>query len=135
MKFAARHGFGDRVKCTEYELDEMPRAYRAADIVVVPSASHEGTAFAAVEGMCFGKSTVVTHIGGLPNLVIDGLNGVLCDLNPMSLCNALVRASEYVLDDQWRKRVAQTSVECFGMARWERAVWLHLVDALGLTQA
>jgi glycosyltransferase involved in cell wall biosynthesis len=132
IEFAHRHGFGDRVSCTQYELDEMPRAYQQADIVVVPSASHEGTSLAAVEGLCAGKPTVVTHIGGLPNLIIEGLNGFVSDLSPPSLAEAIRRAMQSCGNRDISDRVAHGAGECFGKTRWGRRVLNELATALEL---
>jgi glycosyltransferase involved in cell wall biosynthesis len=119
IAYAERHGFSDKVVCTQYQLDEISVAYSASDIVVIPTASHEGTSLAAVEAMCSGCATVVTHIGGLPNLVIDGLNGFMSDLSPQALADAIVRASKSCRDPHWRKASANLSDQAFGKAAWE----------------
>jgi len=51
----------------------MPEVYARADVVVVPSTAHEGTSLSAIEAIASGKPTIVTHIGGLGNIVIDNL--------------------------------------------------------------
>lgn len=126
--YADEHGFGDSIECGQYELDEMPSAYARADVVVIPSAGHEGTSLSAVEALCCGKPVVVTHIGGLPNLVIDGLNGFLCDLNPKSLAAALRRAIGASGDAERSSRVAHDSRSTFGKERWDDAVWSELAS-------
>lgn len=80
------------VEFFEAGFDEMPGVYRNADIVVIPSTGTEGTSLSAIEGMCSGATTVVSHIGGLANIVIDGLNGYVADLSVSSLREAIERA-------------------------------------------
>ena len=72
----------------------MPMLYQSCDVVVIPSTGHEGTSLSAIEGIVSGKPTVVTHIGGLPNIAIDGLNAYVCDLSPTSLAGAIRKAIE-----------------------------------------
>lgn len=130
LAYAEQHGFGDRIVCSQYQLDEIPEAYAKSDIVVIPTASHEGTSLAAVEAMCSGCATVVTHVGGLPNLVIDGLNGFMSDLSPQALGDAIVRASGFCRDDQWKKSSAEFNGRAFGKHVWEEKLGAYLAEIL-----
>jgi len=49
-----------------------------ADIFVYPS-YHEGMPIAVIEAMASGLPIVATNVGGLPDLVIDGQNGLLVE--------------------------------------------------------
>lgn len=131
MAYARQHGFGEKVICTQYELHEISEAYSRADIVVIPTASHEGTSLAAVEAMCCGCATVVTHVGGLPNLVVDELNGFMSDLSPRTLAETIIRASKFCRDTQWRKASADFSGRAFGKKVWESKLWNSLSVFLG----
>jgi len=51
--------------------DELPLAYRAADINVVPTAALEGFGLTAAEALAAGTPSMVTPIGGLPEVVAD----------------------------------------------------------------
>lgn len=132
IKFAQINGFEDCVKCNEYDLEHMHIAYAKADVVVIPSMSHEGTSLSAVEAMCAGKPTVVTHIGGLPNLVINGLNGFMCDLSVESLSESILEAAKRRNDHNWQKGTAQIASMYFGKERWDATIWKHLSDLLEL---
>ena len=50
--------------------------FRSADIFVYPS-YHEGMPMAAIEAMACGLPIIATQVGGLPDLVCPGLNGLL----------------------------------------------------------
>ena len=125
-----QQGISDRVTVIEAPLDDMPQIYSQADVVVIPSIAHEGTSLSAIEAIASGKPTIVTHIGGLGNIVIDGLNGYVCNLSPASLAQSIRKALEDralvnpAICDAFRNSLSKT--------RWERQVWSHLVDCLGL---
>jgi glycogen(starch) synthase len=51
--------------------DRLPLAYRAADINVVPTAALEGFGLTAAEALAAGTPSMVTPIGGLPEVVAD----------------------------------------------------------------
>ncbi len=58
---------------------ELPRHYRASDIVVVPTVAQEGLSRTSVEAMASGRPVVASRIGGLPATVADGATGLLCE--------------------------------------------------------
>lgn len=120
-----KNGLGNNVAFFEAGFDEMPDIYRNADIVVVPSTGTEGTSLSAIEGICSGATTVVSHIGGLGNVVIDGLNGYISDLSSESLCDALERAVHHPI----RLRVP---LKALGKERWDNQISAFLDRHIGM---
>lgn len=55
---------------------EMPQAYAASDVVVVPSVWCEAFGLVAVEALASARSVIASDIGGLPEIVNEG-NGAL----------------------------------------------------------
>ena len=55
---------------------DLPLAYRAADINVMPSEALEGFGLSAAEGLAAGTPSMVTPVGGLPE-VVSGLSPAL----------------------------------------------------------
>jgi glycosyltransferase involved in cell wall biosynthesis len=53
--------------------DDLPLAYRAANISIVPTQALEGFGLVAVESLAAGTPVLVTPVGGLPE-VVDGLS-------------------------------------------------------------
>jgi glycogen(starch) synthase len=62
----------DHVKLAGFVPDaDLPAAYRAADLSVVPSIALEGFGLVVLESLAAGTPVVVTPIGGLPEVVSD----------------------------------------------------------------
>jgi glycosyltransferase involved in cell wall biosynthesis len=57
--------------------DDVQEILSNADIVVLPSIEREGLGISIIEAMCHGKPVIGTNIGGIPELVEDGVNGFL----------------------------------------------------------
>ncbi len=90
-----RHGLQDRVHLfTDFIPNEEVRTYfSASDLVVLPyrSATQSGITQVAYH---FGKPMVATRIGGLPEAVPDGQSGFLCEPEPASIAEAILRFFE-----------------------------------------
>ncbi|MEP7064406.1 MAG: glycosyltransferase family 4 protein [Gemmatimonadota bacterium] len=85
---AAAAGIGDRVHLLGFR-DDVADILAAGDIFTMPSLS-EGLPLALVEGMSFGLPVVVTRVGGVPEVVTDGVEGLLVPpSDPAALANAL----------------------------------------------
>jgi glycosyltransferase involved in cell wall biosynthesis len=70
----AAHGLADHVKLLGFVADaQLPLIYRAADINVVPTLSLEGFGLVAAEALAAGTPSMVTPVGGLPE-VVSGLS-------------------------------------------------------------
>lgn len=55
---------------------DMHRYFAASDIVVIPSLV-EATSIAGLEAMAAGRAILATNVGGLPEIITDGENGIL----------------------------------------------------------
>jgi glycosyltransferase involved in cell wall biosynthesis len=51
--------------------EDLPIAYRAADLSIVPTVALEGFGLIAVESLAAGTPVLVTPVGGLPEVVSD----------------------------------------------------------------
>ncbi len=73
-----------------------------AAVVVVPS-RREGVGMSAREALAHGRPVVATAVGGLPDVVTDGITGLLVPpADPKALRSALVRI---LGDDELRRRL------------------------------
>ncbi|HTX43316.1 MAG TPA: glycosyltransferase family 4 protein, partial [Methanocella sp.] len=56
--------------------EDLLKAYDACDMLVQPSIN-EGFGLVISEAMCFGKPVVGSNVGGIPEQIADGINGLL----------------------------------------------------------
>jgi glycosyltransferase involved in cell wall biosynthesis len=79
----------------------------ACDICVMPSIEREGLPKAVLESMALGIPAVVTNVGGMPELVVDGECGLLVPpRNAGALRGALLKLSQ---DAALRKRMGSAA--------------------------
>lgn len=119
---------------------------KLADICVLPSLS-EGMSNAILEYMAAGKPVVATSVGGNPELVQDGQNGILVDKeNVEQLRDALASlvanpSQRAAMGGQGRKRIEQEFTMARMVQKYEGIYAqitplgkkiLHLISSLGL---
>ena len=67
---AQAEGLSSNVRFTGYlPEDDLPAAYRAADLSVVPSVALEGFGLIVAESLAAGTPALVTNVGGLPETI------------------------------------------------------------------
>ena len=89
-RLAAELGLAGRVHFLG-PRDDVPDLLSALDIFVLPSHS-EGVSLALLEAMAAGLPVIATRVGGLPEVVTDGENGLLIPpQDPEALATALER--------------------------------------------
>jgi glycosyltransferase involved in cell wall biosynthesis len=99
------------VTFTGYREDAL-RIAAAFDLFVL-SSLHEGLSIALVEAMALGLPVVVTRVGGLPEVVEDGREGILVEpADPQALAVSILRL---LGDGQLRRQFGEA-----GRARAER---------------
>ncbi|MEE8105837.1 MAG: N-acetyl-alpha-D-glucosaminyl L-malate synthase BshA [Planctomycetota bacterium] len=111
---AAELGLSDRVAFLGQQgaIEEL---MNCADLFVLPSES-ESFGLAALEAMACGVPPVASRLGGLPEVVEDGVSGLL---EPRDQLDRLAdRATELLLDRDAYRSMAEAArvraVECFG---------------------
>jgi glycosyltransferase involved in cell wall biosynthesis len=125
--------FPDRIKWYYLPPERMHEAYMAADITLIPTVHSEGTSLSCLEALACGNAVIATDVGGLPNLIIDGFNGLLIEPTSESLKRALERL---ILSPELRLKLAvngnkvakEFNIEDW-RARWKRILLDSLKDA------
>jgi glycosyltransferase involved in cell wall biosynthesis len=104
----------------DVEPDEIPSLMAEHDVVLVPSVA-EPFGLVAVEAIAAGRWVVASDVGGLRDIVIDGVNGTL--VADADFATALARVPDY--DPH---AVAATAGR-FSLERWQEAmdrVWSEI---------
>ena len=96
--------------------EELTRIMAGTDIFLLSSIL-EGQPLAIVEAMAYGCPIVTTNVGGIPELIEDGVNGLLC--NPTdSLC--LAKKIQLLIDTPTlRKQLGQAARDSYKKSPFE----------------
>ena len=90
-RYADRLGLSQRLVFTGFRLD-VPELLSEVTVSVLPCVSSEGLSNALLESMAAGVPVVATRVGGNPEVVADGMTGLLVPpRNPEALANAISR--------------------------------------------
>ena len=96
-------GLGSLIQLEPFTHD-AGEAYRWADVVVVPSRRPESLGRVAIEAMSYGRPVVASAIGGLAEVVADGVSGWL--VPPGDAVALAARLQSIILEPQgWRSFV------------------------------
>lgn len=88
--------------------ESIPRYYKAADLIVIPSLS-ESFGLAILENMALGNVVVASHVGGIPDLIEDKKTGLLVPpANPQLLADAIILA---LTDAQLRESIRKNAIK------------------------
>ncbi|MEO1782572.1 hypothetical protein BAU18_002184 [Enterococcus diestrammenae] len=79
-----------------------PEKYFKKGSILTLISDYEGLPISIIEGMCAGCPILATDVGGVDELVRDGLNGYLTSLNPVEIAKAMrtmisLSPSEYAM--------------------------------------
>jgi glycosyltransferase involved in cell wall biosynthesis len=102
-------GIGKRVKFLDYIPDDcIPAYYAAADVFVLPSVvdeggDTEGLGVVLLEALACKTPCVASNVGGIPDVITDGLNGFL--VGPGDSQALVDRISKLIADSGLRRRM------------------------------
>ena len=83
---------------------EVADYYAAFDALILPSAN-EGTPVSAIEALAAGRPVVATRVGGVPDVVRDGVDGFLVE--PGDVDGMAERLSQLAADASLRHRMGE----------------------------
>lgn len=120
-------GLEDKVILTGYlENVDMPKYYASADVFVLPSINLNGQTEALgvvlLEAMASGCPVIGSNVGGVPDIIQDGVNGFLVkEKSPADMANSIV---EILLNDQIRDKFKINGLKTVN----ERFLWQKIVQ-------
>jgi glycosyltransferase involved in cell wall biosynthesis len=114
---AHRMGVGSEVELVGQVEDSRPFLMRSH--VVALASDHEGFPNVLLEAMATGRPVVSTSVGGVPELVRDGVDGLLVPRDARALGEALVRVAGDLPGAEQMGAEARRRAEEFG---WDRVV-------------
>jgi glycosyltransferase involved in cell wall biosynthesis len=77
VELSARHlGLEEQIEWPGYQVDPNPY-YAAFHVLAIPSIGSEGLPLVALEALQWGIPVVGSRIGGFPEIISDGVNGLL----------------------------------------------------------
>ncbi len=96
---ALKHGIQHRIHFLGKQ-DSVQDLLSLADLMLMPS-SMESFGLAALEAMACGVPCIATRVGGVPELVDDGVNGLLYEVGDV---DSMARGGIALLQDESRRR-------------------------------
>lgn len=123
----------DRVRIYSVGYNEMASIYNQADIAIFPSLGAEGTSLACLEAMACGCVVVASSVGGLPNLIIDGYNGLLANPTVDDFVNAIELLINNTSLRQSIRRNTLNVISVFDISRWENRFKQIVHDFMEIT--
>lgn len=132
---ARRLGIAHRVLLPGF-IQDQEALYAATDILVVPS-DYEGISNVLLEGMARGRAVVATNVGGNPEVIEDGVSGMLVPMDhPGKFLTVLVALGR---NPFLRKRLASGAQRRYRehftldqMIRSHQELYLDLIQEYGI---
>lgn len=99
-------GIADIVNFADQQIDVIPYL-EDADIFVYPSVCEEVFGISVVEAMAFGLICIANRVGGIPEIIRDGVNGFLtAEKSPDGVADALRKAISMSKEEEAMMRAA-----------------------------
>ena len=104
------------VKVLSWQSD-IEKVLSAADIVVLTS-DNEGTPLSLIQAGMAGLPVVTTNVGSVPEVVLNGITGVIADLDVQEIANALEKlVNNKALRSQLGSAAQEFTLARFGVER------------------
>ncbi|MFC2071536.1 glycosyltransferase [Chloroflexota bacterium] len=106
-ELAEQLGIRNRILFTGFRPDAI-QITSAFDVFVL-SSLWEGFGIVLLEAMALGKPVIGTRVGGIPEVIEDGVNGYLVEpRNPQQLAEKVV---QLLVDEAWRSKMGQKGLQ------------------------
>ena len=95
------------VVCFKGLLGDVVGEMSKADVFCLAS-NYEGMPMTIIEAMASGVPIVATAVGGVPDMITDGEDGVLCNNTPQDIAAALEKVVE---SEELRRKIGQNAIK------------------------
>jgi len=96
---------------------DIEKVLSAADVVVLTS-DNEGTPLSLIQAGMAGLPVVTTNVGSVPEIVLDGVTGIITDLDIQEIANALEKlATDKALRERFGLAAQEFTLANFGVER------------------
>jgi glycosyltransferase involved in cell wall biosynthesis len=96
---------------------DIEKVLSAADIVVLTS-DNEGTPLSLIQAGMAGLPVVTTNVGSVPEIVLEGVTGIITDLDVQEIANALEKlATDKALRERLGLAAQEFTLANFGVGR------------------
>lgn len=121
--------YADLIKKNKIELyrsissNEIVKFYQKADVLILPSLS-EAFGLVLLEAMACGTPVVASRVGGVPNVVKDGVVGFLVlPRNPQAIAQKTLKI---LTNEELRKKMRKNCLEWVKNFSWEKVAQQYL---------
>jgi glycosyltransferase involved in cell wall biosynthesis len=105
------------------DYSSIPKFYKGADVCVFPTRL-EAFGITILEAMASGKPVIASKVGGIPEIISDGKNGILIEPNdPEALSKAIVMVYQ---DNALMKRLSANALETAARYSWKNIAEKYL---------
>lgn len=106
VQLVEKFGLRDNVLIDSYDLMDMPALYNVSQVCVYPSSSFEPFGLTMLEAMACAKPMIVTKMGGMPEIISDGINGFVIPVKDSE--ELASRIIQVMADGDLQQRLGET---------------------------
>jgi glycosyltransferase involved in cell wall biosynthesis len=118
------------VVITRYGIGESEKFNLEHHITFVPTFGSEGTSFSLLEGMAAGSVPVVSNVGGLTNIVLDGFNGFISEPKSSEFVKVISKLLDHPEQLKFISKNAKSTIEhSFSKDKWDQK-WIEFIKSI-----
>ena len=107
-------------------VEDIDPVYCALDLLVISSKT-EGIPLVVLEAMKHGIPVVSTCVGGIPEIVENGVDGILVEPNiPRAIANAV---ETLLLDDNRYSEISRNAINKIA-GKFNRSLWIRKIETV-----